>query len=1162
MSNRVGILGAEVYFPSTFIDMEDLEMANKVSKGKYTIGLGQMAMAFTGDREDINSISLSVVSSLLEKYDIDPLEVGHLEVGTETLVDKSKSTKTVLMDLFAPSGNHDVEGATCINACYGGTAALLNALAWCDSSAWDGRYAIVVAADIAVYAKGPARPTGGCGAVALLIGRNAPLVVDLRSRATFATNVWDFFKPKMDSEYPEVDGALSEACYLEALDSCYSLFVEKQAACRAAAAAALPSDVVDAVASEADTSNMGLVDRVLSLLLTPAPLKDELTAMGKAAKAAYPVEGVHDVDYFLFHSPYNKLVQKSFARVLYHDIRAGRKLDSDLCGAGDVSEVASQWKDTPLADTYKDKVLEGKMKELSRSYYDTKVAPGCDASKLIGNTYTASVYLNLAWLVSQQGASLAGKNMVLFSYGSGALATMFSLRPNATTTGRHGKFSLANMARQLDMASRLGCRVKRDPADLDAALDAREACDVAPRPFIPTYSTHSMGLGTYFLAGITDKNQRQYLKKVVASAAGSPEYGSPTRASLSSGNLVGDEGRSRSITDDFNTVSSTTQRLVSDLSDTTGEGGNGREGEEDSVPALPNPRGGISRNKTYVWASGRPNVRVVVTGVAAALPGRDSNVFTPGVNNIHRIIKGENFITEIPVAVKDNMLEKNVVLLKKNRETGVNTKVPVSTHAENINVCASLGAFDLTTYGVTDSIASTMDVSVQVAVAAGLEALKDAGIVSGDEETGGWVLPENLQATTGVVYATSFPALDSTIAEVSRFFKTQMASAAHAAEVVDSLREKLCARLPAGEALSAQTETALQALAEEAAAAAASTEGEEPVYEFDRKFLFRMLVLGNAQLAQIIKARGPNMQTNAACAGSTQAVALAFDMIQVGRAERMIVVAGDNAASDTLMPWLGNGFRALGAATTCAQVELAAIPFDRRRKGMILGAGGIGMVLESEEGAKRRYSLVGGAAGGSPGTFPALQRRATFTQRPQAFKCRLLSTLFSNSAYHGASLDKEHIASEMERFVASVEKEQGISRKDLARHGVYFSHETSTYASPTSSCASNELHGLRQVFGEDFKHMLILNTKGFTGHPMGVSFEDVVAAEVLTTGLVPPIANFSEADTDPNLGIDLKLSRGGAYPCKYAIRFAAGFGSQIALALYGSPDTLPPISEP
>lgn len=42
---------------------------------------------------------------------------------------------------------------TTINACYGGTAALLNAVAWVESSGWDGRYAIVVAADIAVYAE-------------------------------------------------------------------------------------------------------------------------------------------------------------------------------------------------------------------------------------------------------------------------------------------------------------------------------------------------------------------------------------------------------------------------------------------------------------------------------------------------------------------------------------------------------------------------------------------------------------------------------------------------------------------------------------------------------------------------------------------------------------------------------------------------------------------------------------------------------------------------------------------------------------------------------------------------------------------------------------------------------------------------------------------------
>ena len=55
--------------------------------------------------------------------------------------------------------------------------------------------------------------------------------------------------------------------------------------------------------------------------------------------------------------------------------------------------------------------------------------------------------------------------------------------------------------------------------------------------------------------------------------------------------------------------------------------------------------------------------------------------------------------------------------------------------------------------------------------------------------------------------------------------------------------------------------------------------------------------------------------------GATQAIALGYDMIQTGRAERVVVIAGDNASSDTLMPWLGNGFRALGAANINSDVS-------------------------------------------------------------------------------------------------------------------------------------------------------------------------------------------------------------------------------------------------
>jgi len=105
-------------------------------------------------------------------------QIGRLEVGTETIIDKSKSVKTVLMQLFEPSGNTDVEGVDTTNACYGGTSALLNAIAWVQSPFWDGRLALVVCGDIAVYPVGSARPTGGAGAVAMLIGPDAPIVID------------------------------------------------------------------------------------------------------------------------------------------------------------------------------------------------------------------------------------------------------------------------------------------------------------------------------------------------------------------------------------------------------------------------------------------------------------------------------------------------------------------------------------------------------------------------------------------------------------------------------------------------------------------------------------------------------------------------------------------------------------------------------------------------------------------------------------------------------------------------------------------------------------------------------------------------------------------------------------------------------------------------
>jgi hydroxymethylglutaryl-CoA synthase len=130
------------------------------------------------------------------------------------------------MDLFESHGNTDIEGIDSKNACYGGTAALFNAINWMESSSWDGRNAIVFAGDIAVYSEGAARPAGGAGAVAMLIGPDAPIVFE-PTHGTYMTNAWDFYKPNLSSEYPIVDGPLSVTSYVNAVDQAYAAYSRK-----------------------------------------------------------------------------------------------------------------------------------------------------------------------------------------------------------------------------------------------------------------------------------------------------------------------------------------------------------------------------------------------------------------------------------------------------------------------------------------------------------------------------------------------------------------------------------------------------------------------------------------------------------------------------------------------------------------------------------------------------------------------------------------------------------------------------------------------------------------------------------------------------------------------------------------------------------------------
>jgi hypothetical protein len=105
-----------------------------------------------------------------------------------------------------------------------------------------------------------------------------------------------------------------------------------------------------------------------------------------------------------------------------------------------------------------------------------------------------------------------------------------------------------------------------------------------------------------------------------------------------------------------------------------------------------------------------------------------------------------------------------------------------------------------------------------------------------------------------------------------RFLQSKTVGAADTMRLISALRSRLLRASPDRE-LSDDDEAAFARLLARAHETDGATSDEETTvkgYEFDRKFLFRVLVLGNAQLAQLAGCRGPNTQTNAACAGTTQ----------------------------------------------------------------------------------------------------------------------------------------------------------------------------------------------------------------------------------------------------------------------------------------------------
>ena len=417
----------------------------------------------------------------------------------------------------------------------------------------------------------------------------------------------------------------------------------------------------------------------------------------------------------------------------------------------------------------------------------------------------------------------------------------------------------------------------------------------------------------------------------------------------------------------------------------------------------------------------------------------------------------------------------------------------IDSPADVIKLAARAGEFDLgAEFGVDAERIPALGRETQLAIGAGIDALRDAGIPLvrhyrttsvGTQLPDRWMLPEELRDRTGVIFASAFPGYNDFADELTRFG-------------IDAARRQELAALAAVRAKVAEADGHSPALA-----------------EIDRRIHDLQLDAGAGRLHVRPALPVPRAVDGALAvrradrgAGAEHAGERGVRQHDAGRRARPRTGSAPAAATGSsssplttsrptdLLGWMGSGFLASGAAATDEDVEDAAVPFDRRRHGMILGMGAAAIVVERAGAARQR------------GIRPI---------------CEVLGAVTANSAFHGTRLDVDHIG---DGHGVARRPGRGAGRRGARRwRRPWCSSRTRPTRRPAAGAPPPRSNALRRVFGDAADQVVVANTKGFTGHPMGVGIEDVVAVKALETGIVPPVPNFKEPD--PDLGAAQPVDR-------------------------------------
>ncbi|MDR4509216.1 MAG: beta-ketoacyl-[acyl-carrier-protein] synthase family protein [Candidatus Brocadiaceae bacterium] len=247
-------------------------------------------------------------------------------------------------------------------------------------------------------------------------------------------------------------------------------------------------------------------------------------------------------------------------------------------------------------------------------------------------------------------------------------------------------------------------------------------------------------------------------------------------------------------------------------------------------------------------------------------------------------------------------------------------------------------------------------------------------------------------------------------------------------------------------------------------------EGEDNV----DPYLFLMHPCNNipANIAIEFGFKGPNTIIPTACAAGNYAIGYAYDLIKFGRVDMM--VAG---GSDPFSKVAYTGFARLGAIAP----EICQ-PFDKHRKGMMVGEGAGILVLESLEYALKRNANI-----------------------------------YAEIIGYGLSCDAYHITiphPDGEGVISAMKK--ALVNADLKPEDVQYisAHGTGTPANDKAETIS-----IKKVFGNKPKNLAISSTKSMIGHTMGAAsvIEAITCALVVQNDVIPPTINYETPDPECDL---------------------------------------------